>query len=65
LQNIISPLAMGATLDLNPLLILIVTISAGAFFGALGMVLAAPLTSASLHIAKRVGNIRALPEATA
>ena len=33
LQNIVSPIAMGATLRMNPLLILVVTISAGAFFG--------------------------------
>jgi predicted PurR-regulated permease PerM len=50
LQNIVSPLAMGATLRMNPLLILVVTISAGSFFGMVGMVLAAPLTSAAIHI---------------
>ena len=31
LQNIVQPIAMGATLRMNPLLILVVTISAGAF----------------------------------
>ena len=50
LQNIVSPIAMGATLRMNPLLILVVTISAGAFFGMTGMVLAAPLTSAAIHV---------------
>ncbi len=49
LQNVVQPIAFGATLDLNPLVVLIVTISAGALFGMLGLVLAAPLTSAALH----------------
>jgi predicted PurR-regulated permease PerM len=59
LQNIVSPLAMGATLEMNPLLILVVTISAGAFFGAAGMVLAAPLTSAAIHISSDLARVRA------
>ncbi len=58
LQNIVQPIAMGATLRMNPLLILIVTISAGAFFGTLGMVLAAPLTSAAIHISADLGSVR-------
>jgi predicted PurR-regulated permease PerM len=58
LQNIVSPLAMGATLSLNPLLILVVTISAGAFFGTLGLVLAAPLTSAAIHISGQLRQAR-------
>ena len=52
LQNIVQPIAMGATLRMNPLLILVVTISAGAFFGMAGMILAAPLTSAAIHISR-------------
>lgn len=52
LQNIVSPIAMGATLRMNPLLILVVTISAGAFFGTAGLILAAPLTSAAMHISR-------------
>jgi predicted PurR-regulated permease PerM len=51
LQNIVQPIAFGATLDLNPLLILFVTIGFGALFGMIGLVLAAPLTSAAFHIA--------------
>jgi predicted PurR-regulated permease PerM len=58
LQNIVSPIAMGATLSLNPLLILVVTISAGAFFGTLGLVLAAPLTSAAIHISAQLQRAR-------
>jgi predicted PurR-regulated permease PerM len=59
LQNIVSPIAMGATLRMNPLLILVVTISAGAFFGMAGMVLAAPLTSAVIHISNDLRRARA------
>ena len=50
LQNIVQPFAMGAALRMNPLLILVVTISAGALLGTLGMVLAAPLLSAAIQI---------------
>jgi putative heme transporter len=59
LQNIVQPIAFGATLQMNPLLILVVTISAGALFGMVGMVLAAPLTSAAIHITASVGAARA------
>jgi putative heme transporter len=51
LQQIIQPLVMGATLGLNPLVVLVVTIGAGALFGMVGLTLAAPLTSAAVHIA--------------
>ena len=50
LQNILQPIAFGATLGLNPLVVLIVTVGAGALFGMVGLVLAAPLTSAAVHI---------------
>jgi len=59
LQNIVQPIAFGATLNLNPLLVLVVTISAGALFGMVGMVLAAPLTSAAFHIWAGVAKARA------
>jgi predicted PurR-regulated permease PerM len=58
LQNIVQPIAFGATLDLNPLLILFVTIGFGALFGMIGLVLAAPLTSAAFHIAHDLGAAR-------
>ena len=61
LQNIVQPIAFGATLDLNPLLILVVTISAGSLFGMVGLILAAPLTSAAVHIARDVARARAAP----
>ena len=50
LQNIVQPFAMGAALDLNPLVVLVVTIAAGCLMGMIGLVLAAPLTSAAVHI---------------
>jgi putative heme transporter len=63
LQNIVQPLAFGATLDLNPLAVLIVTIAAGSLFGMAGLVLAAPLTSAAVHISQGLARARlAVPE---
>ena len=47
LQNIVQPIAFGATLKLNPLVVLVVTIASGSLFGMIGLVLAAPLTSAA------------------
>jgi len=65
LQNIVQPIAFGATLDLNPLVVLIVTIGFGAIFGMIGMVLAAPLTSAALHISRELAEVKALDAARA
>ena len=50
LQQTIQPFVMGATLSLNPLVVLVVTIGAGCLFGMVGLTLAAPLTSAAVHI---------------
>ena len=58
LQNLFQPLAFGAALDLNPLAVLIVTIAAGALFGMAGMILAAPLLSAAIHIAREIGRAK-------
>jgi putative heme transporter len=65
LQNIVQPIAFGATLNLSPLLILIVTIAAGCLFGMVGLVLAAPLTSAAVHIAADLARMRGAPGTTA
>src|SRR4029079_19636308 len=54
LQNLVQPFAMGSALDLNPLVVLVATIGAGCLFGMLGLVLAAPLTSAAVRIAKEL-----------
>jgi predicted PurR-regulated permease PerM len=63
LQNVVQPIAFGATLDLNPLLVLVVTIAAGSLFGMVGLILAAPLVSAGIHIVRDIGEIRT-PAAT-
>jgi putative heme transporter len=59
LQNILQPIAFGATLGLNPLVVLIVTIGAGALFGMVGLILAAPLTSAAVHVSADLARARA------
>ena len=50
LQNLVQPFAMGSALHLHPLAVLVVTIGAGCIFGTIGLILAAPLVSAALHI---------------
>jgi predicted PurR-regulated permease PerM len=54
LQQLIQPFVMGATLGLNPLVVLVVTIGAGSLFGMVGLTLAAPLTSAAVHISNEL-----------
>ena len=58
LQNILQPFAMGSALDLSPFVVLVVTIGAGCLFGMMGLVLAAPLTSAAVHIGRELGAAR-------
>jgi predicted PurR-regulated permease PerM len=70
LQNLLQPLVFGATLSLNPLAVLIVTIGGGALYGMVGLTLAAPLTSAAVHISEALregsaADIADLPAATA
>jgi putative heme transporter len=59
LQNVVQPFAMGSALDLNPLVVLVITIGAGCIFGMLGLVLAAPLASAAVHIMRELARARA------
>jgi len=58
LQNVVQPFAMGSALDLNPLVVLVITIGAGCIFGMLGLILAAPLTSAAVHIMRDLARAR-------
>jgi predicted PurR-regulated permease PerM len=58
LQQIVQPIAFGATLDVHPLGVLAVTIAGGSLFGAVGLILAAPLTSAALKVAGDVAQAR-------
>ena len=55
------PIAMGAALGIHPLAVLIVTIAGGALFGAVGLILAAPLTSAVTRIAADLAQARGEP----
>lgn len=50
LQQLVQPIAYGATLKLHPLAVLVVTIAGGCLFGTVGLVLAAPLLSAAVRI---------------
>ena len=54
-QQIVQPIAYGAALGLHPLAVLVVTISGGALFGAVGLILAAPVTSAIVRISADLG----------
>jgi predicted PurR-regulated permease PerM len=51
LQQMVQPIAYGTALGIHPLAVLIVTIAGGALFGAVGLILAAPLTAAATRIA--------------
>ncbi len=58
----IQPIAYGAALGIHPLAVLIVTIAGGALFGAIGLILAAPLTAAATKIAADLARVRAEAE---
>lgn len=50
LQQIVQPVAYGAALGLHPLAVLVLTISGGALFGTVGLILAAPIASAIVRV---------------
>ena len=50
LQQMIQPFAMGSTLGIHPLAVLVVTIAGGALFGSIGLIIAAPLVAAAAGI---------------
>jgi predicted PurR-regulated permease PerM len=60
LQQMIQPIAFGATLGIHPLAVLIVTIAGGSLFGTIGLVLAAPVTSAALRVSADLARARAV-----
>jgi predicted PurR-regulated permease PerM len=62
LQQLVQPFAMGAALGIHPLAVLIVTIAGGALFGAIGLVLAAPIVSAITRISADLARARAEEE---
>ncbi len=59
LQQVVQQIALGATLELSPLVVLITSIGFGAIFGMVGLVLAAPLTSAAFHISRELAAAKA------
>lgn len=61
LQQLVQPIAYGAALGIHPLTVLVVTIGGGSLFGAVGLILAAPLTSAATRIATDLAAARAAP----
>jgi predicted PurR-regulated permease PerM len=58
LQQMIQPIAYGAALGIHPLAVLIVTIAGGSLFGTIGLILAAPLTSACVRISSDLARAR-------
>jgi predicted PurR-regulated permease PerM len=58
LQQIVQPIAYGAALGLHPLAVLVVTIAGGALFGAVGLILTAPITSAIVRISADLSRAR-------
>jgi predicted PurR-regulated permease PerM len=64
LQQLVQPFAYGAALGIHPLAVLVVTIAGGALFGAVGLILAAPMTSAIVRISADVARARAAEAAT-
>ena len=59
LQQLIQPVAYGAALGIHPLAVLVVTIGGGCLFGAAGLILAAPVTSAIVRISADLAKARA------
>jgi putative heme transporter len=59
LQQLVQPIAYGAALGIHPLAVLLVTIAGGSLFGAVGLILAAPLTAAATRIAADLARGRA------
>ena len=54
LQQLVQPIAYGATLQLHPLVALIATIAGGCLFGVIGLVLGATLLSAAVRISSDI-----------
>ncbi|HET6831300.1 MAG TPA: AI-2E family transporter [Solirubrobacterales bacterium] len=58
LQQIVQPFAMGTALGIHPLAVLIVTIAGGALFGAVGLIISAPLVAAAVRISADLARAR-------
>lgn len=62
LQQLLQPIAYGAALGIHPLAVLIVTIAGGSLFGAVGLILAAPVTAAVTRISADLRRARAVAD---
>ncbi|MGK2878148.1 MAG: AI-2E family transporter [Solirubrobacterales bacterium] len=65
LQQMVQPIAYGAALGIHPLAALVATIGGGGLFGAVGLILGAPMVSAFVRISSDLANARAEEAATA
>lgn len=59
LQQMVQPIAYGAALGIHPLAALVATIGGGCLFGAIGLILGAPMVSAVVRISADLANARA------
>ncbi|HEY6760680.1 MAG TPA: AI-2E family transporter [Baekduia sp.] len=59
LQQLVQPIAYGTALGIHPLAVLVVTIAGGCLFGAAGLILAGPLTSAITRVSGDLARARA------
>ncbi|MGH2959642.1 MAG: AI-2E family transporter [Solirubrobacterales bacterium] len=62
LQQMVQPIAYGAALGIHPLAALVATIGGGCIFGAVGLILGAPMVSAFVRISSDLANARAKEE---
>ena len=65
LQTVVMSVAMGATLKLHPLVVLLSTTLGGVFAGAIGSALGAPFVAVALDSLRRVGESRIFAEEAA
>jgi predicted PurR-regulated permease PerM len=59
LQQLVQPIAMGLTLGIHPLAVLIVTLAGGALFGTIGLILSAPLVAAGAGVLRDIRSAKA------
>jgi putative heme transporter len=62
LENLVEPKVMGRTLDIHPLLVLIVTAVGGIVGGLVGLILAVPFTVITLRALGRARSVAALQD---
>jgi predicted PurR-regulated permease PerM len=65
IENLVTPLAVGSSLKLHPLVILVVTILGGVVAGFVGVTLAAPVTAIGVEVVGRLREAGAFDDAPA